>query len=81
MDNQLQLITIDNVQTIDCLNAMITDLVEGWFADSPISLHDFLDRLDGWLWHKGYELPSKTDDPSIKWIMRQARQIKKELNQ
>ena len=80
MSDELRTINIDDIKTMDGLDDTIVDLVEGWFADTPINTHDFLDRLDAWLFAKQLQLPSQLDDPTIKSIMRRARQIKKELN-
>ena len=81
MSDELRTINIDDIKTFAGLEDMIVDLVEGWFADAPLNTHDFLDHLDEWLYHNRIQLPSQLDDPTIKAIMRLARQIKKELNQ
>jgi hypothetical protein len=80
MSDELWMINIDDINTVPGLDDMIVDLVESWFADAPLNTHDFLDRLDEWLYSNGYQMPSQIDDPTIKTIMRRARQIKKELN-
>ena len=80
MSDDIRIINIDDIPNIIGLEDMIVDLVEGWFADAPLNTHDFLDRLDEFLYHNRLQLPSQLDDPTIKAIMRRARQIKKELN-
>jgi hypothetical protein len=81
MSDELRTINIDDIPNIVGLEDMIVYLVEWWYSDKPLDTHDYLDRIDNWLFPLGYGLPSQLDDPTIKFIMRRARQTKKECNQ
>ena len=50
----------------------IESIVDGWFDDTQIDWHDFLDRLEKW----GFDLGEDMSSPLIRKIQKHARVYK-----
>lgn len=76
MNEELRIAEMSDMQWI---TEDIETVVEGWFADEPITTHNFLDRLESFTMRKQVCLGSDTTAPIIKHILAIARRVKKEM--